>query len=730
MNRSLLTALGTSAVLVVFFLWQGWTGQPIDGRNVLTVLVIGLAVGATYALYATGLVVVYNTTGIFNFAQGAIGTLSAFLYWELRFNRDWPAPLALIVVIVAFAPLLGIVLDLLLMRRLEGAPLVIQLMVTVGLMLGLLGITANIWQQDTSRTFRPFFGSDGFGLGPTNVTWHRAISVLVALAIAVSLRILFKSRLGIAMRAVVDNRSLAALNGARPAVVSASAWAIGATLAAVAGILIAPGREMDPQNLNLVIVTAFAAAAFGQLKSLPLAFAGAMLIGLAEAFTRQFLFFGGDWPSAVEGIAPIVLFVVVLALPQARLEVGRIATNLRPVERLTRPSEAILGMGLLTVFVIVWVNGGLGFLGVEAWSQEGFSRGNQVLYVGLIVLSLVPLTGWTGQVNFAPLAFAGFGAFVFLKLSGGDGNAAWLLLVPVLCFPLGALVAIPAARLRGLYLALASMAFALAMEKLFFPHPRTLTQAAGSQFGRLRLFGTELDREGLMTTMLVVFGAVIVGLVALRRSRFGRRWVAVNDSQSAAATIGVSLVETKVLVYGLSAAIAGLGGAFMATARTNVDFRDFTLFGGLPFVLLVAMAGVRYPIAGLMAGVNSVLLIIIADKWDIVIFEALEIIGPALLAFTLVVNQRGAIHEIGRGFAPLLPWRQDARDEMAAEKARKREPEIGELGLDRAFTADAVIALDRTLGITDHVTPPGGYASTGPPVIDLTEEGRDATAAR
>ena len=193
------------------------------------------------------------------------------------------------------APALGVVLDKLLMQRLRSASLVVQLMVTVGLMLAFMGITQTIWKPNTGRSLPHFFeSSSGVHVGRVMATWHRIITVALALAIAFILRaLLYRTRLGIAMRAVVDNRSLAGLNGARPGVVSGASWALGCMTAAIAGILIAPETGMVVENLTLIIIIALAAAVIGQMKSLPWAF-----VGGHDRRTGQCLLCRSSWLSA------------------------------------------------------------------------------------------------------------------------------------------------------------------------------------------------------------------------------------------------------------------------------------------------------------------------------------------------------------------------------------------------------------------------------------------------
>jgi len=717
-------SLGTLAAVIIAVL--SWKGAPVTSETFLVTTYIGLFLGALWAMYATGLVVVYTTTGVFNFAQGAIGVFAAFLYWELHVNRGWHSILALFVVVGLFAPALGVVLDVLIMRRLRTASLVVQLMVTVAIMVLLLSVVGDIWEADTPRRVPYLFGiNNGIDLGPSQLPWHRLIVFLVAIAIAVSMRFLLRrTRIGTAMRAVVDNRELAALNGARPNVVSSTSWALGSMMGALGGILIAPELGLDPATLNNVVIIAFAAAAFGALKNLPMAVIGAMLIGLLRAHTGAWLDFGPDFRFAHLSIAPLLLLFVVIALPQARLEVGRLAHHLRRHERYTKWWEGLLGCGVVILLAAAFSGGWLDFGGWDpgAWGSRELNSANEAMALALIGLSLVPLIGWAGQINFAPLAFAGFGAFVYLKLAGDTGNGYWILMVGLLCAPLGALVALPAARLRGLYLALMTMAFAQAMSLIFFPHPWVMPIiGTGRQFPHIDLFGITFDdRRGFFMLMVSVFAIFVYALVLLRRSRYGRRWMAINDSQAAAATLGVPVVWTKVVVYAVSASMAGIAGVFWATVSGNVDsVQGFDLLIGFNIVLLVAAAGVSIPMAGiflifipLFKGFGLRLEDAGNVDFLVTLLDIMTTYGPGMLVLGMVFNPRGAIFEMGRGFSPILPWRSDARAEIAAENAQKREPEIGELGLERPFTPEEVIAIDRRLEILDDVVPKEGYGTS------------------
>ena len=755
------TAVGLGTAIIVLLFWRYWDAT-LTFSSFATATFSGLAVGSLYAMYATGLVVVYKTTGIFNFAQGAIGVFNAYLYWQLL---EWGlhSLLALGLTVLALAPAQGALLDVAVMRRLRQTLPIMQLVGTVALMVLILAVTKKIWPEDPQLNFsvKPFFGNEagvnsilGYNL-PLNLTYHRLITIATAVVLAVLLGyFLYRTRLGTAMRAVVDNRNLAALNGIQPNVISAVAWALGSSLAALGGILIASNfAKLDPTNLNVLIITAFAAATFGALKNLPLTIIGALLIGLLEQHTDTWLKGRGiDLRFMNEAVAPALLFIVVIALPKAQLSVGRITSNLKPKERLTKPTEAALGVIMLFAAVLVlsqgWLNFSLNWFGIDhtiwdpaPWGGTPLNNANSYLSLALIGLSIVPLTGWAGQINFAPLAFAGFGAFLYLEFAGvaeitdiengvlSTTNGYWILLVALLCAPMGALIALPFSRLQGLYLALGSLAFAQGMSRLFFPHSAILPQLGGRQFGdirfNLRWFDITFDtRETLLLFITGTFGVIVLGLVFMRRSRYGRRWVAINDSQAASATVGIGVNRTKVVVYALSAAIAGVGGVIWGTTIGTLDgVQDFGIEKNLEIVLLVVAAGVSIPMAGIflvfIPVFNSLsyrLEALGSVDWLVWFMQEISVpLGPGFLALGMAFNPRGAIYEMGRGFAPLLPWRKDAREEAALEKAQQADVEFGELGTSRPFAPDEVISLDKRLHITDQVVPESGYAQPQDP---------------
>jgi branched-chain amino acid transport system permease protein len=637
-------AVCAGAIVVASLNQAAFTSQTITGA-----VIFALTAGSIYAIAASGLVVTYTTSGVFNFAQGAIGMIMAFLYWEVRINHGWPAWIAIVFVVLIVAPLFGAFVDWSLMRRLVDTPLVVQLVVTIGLMFFLMGLAATIWDENSLAPPLPEFLADrhGIDIGDVVLTWHRFITIVVAILVAVFIRfLLYRSRTGVAMRAVVDNRELAALHGVRPGRISSLAWALGSSMAAIAGILLAPNVGLRVDVLTLFIVDAFAAAIIGRLRSLPWTFVGGLLIGVTQSFALNFLQWGGRWGTASTAIPAVILFVALLALPEARLEIGRLVPKHR-VPRLPGMGRSVVGMAVLVLVVVLVAQ----FGDLDATNLR---RLTLALITAVIMLSLVPLTGWAGQISLAQITFVGVGAFAMAEVAGdarswlGAGNPLGLLVAAAVAVPFGVLMALPALRLQGLYLALASMAFAVMAIPLFFAQPEILG-TNGRKLATPRLFGIDFDDPANFVVLAAVAFALLgLFVVWLRRGRFGRRLLALRDSPAASATIGVDLVWTKLVVFALAAAMAGFAGGLLGTFRGTVGSTDFAMLLGIPFLLLLVVGGVGTVSGALIGGISTVLLLIVQDEVSFVVFGvsvlvALTRIGPGLAALGVARNPEGVV---------------------------------------------------------------------------------------
>jgi branched-chain amino acid transport system permease protein len=564
-------------------------------QQFISLSVAGIAsYGCVYALIALGLVVTYKTSGIFNFAQGAIGLVAAYFYYDL--NQVWhvQSALALAITVLGFAPLVGAVLERVVVRRLENAGLEAKLTVTIALTLMGIAVSTAIWNPEATRLIPDYFNGRQVGVGGVNLTYEQLIIVGAAVLSAVALRVFFAyTRTGIATRAVVDDRELASLTGATPARFAQLGWALGCAMAALAVILIAPRNGGLNANLSLIVITGYAAALVGRLRSLPYTFVGGILLGLVYSYAQGYLPGTAGW-NAVANIAPdIFLIVVMLVLPQPREVLTRRVMVRAP--RIVGRRESLIACGALVV---------VGFVASRLLGGTALGYADSGVALAIILLSLVLLTGYGGQVSLCQMSFAGLGAFAMSKVGGAHGSLLGLLAAVGLTAAVGSLLAIPALRLRGLYLALATFAYAQGMDVAFFNQLQFFGATGSISVARPDLFGLSLDsNRSFLVALVVVFAVVALGLLALRRSRYGRRLVAISNSPSACVTLGVDMTGSKLAVFTLSAAIAGLGGALYGGAQGQVSDNDFSFVLSLTLLLLAVVWGVRTTAGMMVAGI-------------------------------------------------------------------------------------------------------------------------------
>ena len=625
--------------------------------NFLGFIVLGIVAGSVYAVAASGLVLTYTTTGVFNFAHGAVGMLAGFFYWQLRVQWSVPTPIALIIVIFLFAPALGVVIERVLMRGLRGASVGTTLVVTVGLTVGLIGGVQAIWKPE-ARFLSPMFGSRSVHIVGRTVSWDELAFIAVAIAVAVFLRlVLFQTRVGVAMRAVVDNPELAGLNGARPATVARTSWVLGCMLAAVAGVLVAPKLNLEPIVMTFLVVNAYAAAMVGKLRSLPLTFAGAIGLGVIENLAIGYLPEGSFVSRLRPAIPTIFLFAALLLLPEARLQVGRLVGRSTP--RVPELNESVVRAVLFVLLAIV-----LGAVVPNGWLPDM----TQGLVFAIIMLSLVVLTGFSGQVSLSQLVFVGLGAWAMGTVA--DGHSIFGLLAAAgIAVPVGALIALPALRLQGIYLALVTFAFARLSDSLIFQDPNIFGNG-NIDVGRLHLLGFSFDsRPAFFALCAFAFAALGVGVLALRRGRFGRTLAAMRDSQAACATLGLDIRRTKLTVFMISAAIAGLGGAFIGGLRGTVGTIDFTDLNNLPLYLLAVVGGVTTVSGALIGGALFALLPVVQSRAPDL--AGIVFLGIGATAVSLGRQPNGLAGIIAQRVSDA---RRPARHDQAGDKEVARVP--------------------------------------------------------
>ena len=579
----------------------GEGSEAVSMHDFIIFTIGGLATASIYAITASGLTLTYATTGIFNWSHGAIGMLAAFAYWQMHEGWGWNTLLCFAICLLVLAPLLGILLEAGVMRRLEGTSEAAKLVVTLALALAMVGIAEWVWDPGTYRALPPLFSGDTLVLGPIRISYNDVVVLGVALVVALGLRLLlYRSRLGVTMRASVDDRSLITLNGASGVRTARSAWIVGCMLAALAGILVAPTVSLSATALTLLIVDAYAASVIGRLRSIPMTFVGAVILGLAVSYSVAYLPQNPYIQGFAGAVPAIVLFVALLMLPQSRLRGHRLLRSRELALVPTWRGTAIFGVGVVVVAVMV----------ATVVAQSDLYSLDRVWGLAIIGLSLVPVVGYAGRLSLCQMTFAGIGAIVVGHLGGG-GNPLSILAAAGVCAVAGVLVALPALRLSGIYFALSTAAFATAMDAWVFPLPafdlfghQFAPFGSGSlTFAPFRLFGWDLaSKETQFVVGSVVFVALVCLVVLVRRSDFGSQLFAFKDSPAACATLGMNTRLLPIAVFAFSAAIAGIGGALYGQALGSTAPDIFQFFTGLSVLLTMVIVGIGSVGAGVGTG--------------------------------------------------------------------------------------------------------------------------------
>ena len=285
-------------------------------NDLLPYLVIGVTTGAVFALASMGLVVTYTTSGVFNFAHGAVGMFATFIFQELRSAHGWPTPLAMAAAILVVAPLLGVLIDRVLLARLQGAPAATYVVVSLGLLVALESTAVAVFGGQT-RQVAPFFPTGSFELAGVQVGYDQAWVVAIAVLAAVGLGAFFRfTHLGLQTLAVVGDPDLTELVGTNARAVTTFSWLLGSSFAALSGVLFAPVVGLDAVLLTLLVVQAFGAAVVGRLRSLPLTNLGGLRIAIAAALSTSYAASNPSLVGLPSSLPFIVLFGVLVASPK------------------------------------------------------------------------------------------------------------------------------------------------------------------------------------------------------------------------------------------------------------------------------------------------------------------------------------------------------------------------------------------------------------------------------
>lgn len=562
-------------------------------------LVIGLTTGSVYGLAALGLVLTYQTTGIFNFAHGAVAAMSVFVFYWLHTEHGWPWPLAAAVCLFGLAPVEGLVLERM-TRMMARVAEVYKVVATVGLILIVVGI-GNIWYGDVSTLVPSFLPTGVFKVAGVYIGWDQATVVVVALVSAAALYAFFRlGRLGLAMRAAVDSPQLLAMTGESTVGVQRMAWIIGTIFASMAGLLLAPELGLNGVVLTYLVVQAFGAAAIGRLSSLPLTYLGGIIIGVGAALSTKYS--NISWLAGLpSGLPFAVLFLVLVLTPRAKLTPRR-SQLVGLVHRSWHAPLRVRAVGWAALIVA--------FALAPAYAGANLNGYSITLIFVMMFSALALVVRTSGQILLCPLTFAAIGAAAMSHLSVGAG-LPWgvsIVLAGLIAVPIGAIIAIPAIRLSGIFLALATYGLGVLVEKVFYTQSFMFGQTtAGVPVPRphVKVGGWDITSDTGFHYFLVIIVALLTGLVlAIQSGRLGRLLRGLSDSPNALEVNGATTIVTKVLVLCIAAFLLSMGGALIGSLYSFESGADLSSFASLQMVVLVSIALVGDPWVAVIAAIG------------------------------------------------------------------------------------------------------------------------------
>jgi len=588
----------------------------------------GLGGGAVIASLALGLVLTHRSSGVVNFAHAAMGMYVAFAYFEFRATGDLVLPIiglparihlltrptvvSALVIALLLGAVVGLLVYALIFRPLRRAPALARVVASLGLLLYIQEVVRLRFPVSGASVVvrRAVLPDDPMSILGTTVTQNRLILAALAIVVTMVLAAVFRfTRFGLATRAAAGNEKGALLLGISPDRLGAISWAIASMLGGMAVILIEPISGISPTTTTLLVIPALAAALLGRLESFGITTAAGIAIGMIQSLILGYAVQPGttwipNWlpTTGLQQTIPVLVIIGVLvwrgdALPDRAAIAGR---------RLPPSPEPRN--------VVAWTIALVGVVAVMISSSGSEYRHALIISMifALLALSVVVVTGFSGQISLAQLAFAGVAGFASIRLAENSVPfPVAMVLAALLATVIGIIVGYPATRVRGMSLAIATLAMALAIEELVLASPSFSGGPAGASAPRPYLFGFDVGvgatgsdnfRPAFAFVCLGVLTAAALGVVNLRRNRTGLRWLAVRANERAAAAAGIDVTRSKLGAFAVSSFLAGLCGVLMAFSVTTLSRTSFMVIGALVAVALTYLAGVSSVGGALLAG--------------------------------------------------------------------------------------------------------------------------------
>ena len=564
-------------------------------------VVIGALTGLTYALLGAGLVLVYRATRVINFAHGQIGAFCAAVLAKLVLDLDWPFFVALLAVVVLGA-IIGAVVELGIVRRLFDAPRLQLFVATLGVAQVML-VAQYLLPEVSNERGSTIFPSPlpwSTSIGGVRLTSPELMVIVIVPVVVIALGLfLTRTWFGLSIRASSDNGDMAELSGISTRSVSTLVWTLAGALAALTAVLLNPVRGTtvglpSPALGAGLLMPALAAALVGRLTSLPLTLAGGVVIGITQSILVV------NYPTT-PGVVDLLLFVAVLVMvllrraPEGEESSGRFGLTLRvaPFPEKLRKFWWTRHLSLIGAAAAVLC---AGLLPLVVTSPSKIFLFSGVLVVALAGLSVTVLTGWAGQLSLGQFAFVGLGAVTAVSVvAHGYSYAVAIGYAAVAGTLAAALVGFPALRVRGLFLSVTTLAFAVATQSWLLR--QDVFSSGDETFFRLPrsdLFGV-FDLSSQRSFYYLCLAVLILAAAAvtrLRRTGIGRSIIAMRDNEACAASFGLSPTVAKLSAFAFAGMLAAVAGALYAglTGFFTLDTASgYSPFGPEQSLQLVAM---------------------------------------------------------------------------------------------------------------------------------------------
>lgn len=579
---------------------------------IIGTLVFGLAQGGAIALLGGGIVAIHRGSRVVNLAHGAFGMFSTYVFATLLgLDNQHPSAVRLAAAFIGGCVCgagLGLLTDWAVMHRLANRPATVRMVGTLGMLYVLISLSQLLFGADT-RSVPSVFGAGNHRFGVIVIT-NDVIGIgVLALLLSVALGVFYqRTRVGTMIRAVADSRSTAALGGIRVDRVSALSWGIGGATAALAGIVLAPSTGLNSYILTLLVVQALAAALTGRLQHLMPTLVGGVAIGVVTAFAREYLdeLTSAHPPSWInitsiqDGIALLWMIGAVLAWRQSG-RAGGVRSGISAAGELLRaPVDGPVRAGLVVLAVAAAV------LVPTALSGSGLYLLSIGLAYSAAILSLVVVTGMSGQFSLAQAGFMGVGAFTAAHLAATFNLPlpATLVLGGLAAVPIGVITGLVTLRAGGVLTAVVTLGVGTALSSLFFT-----ADFNGGATGSM-----QLPRTGRLSSPLVycwfevaVLALLIAFVCALRSRRAGRRMAAVRESEHGATALGINVARTRLAAFALSAFIAGVAGVLYSGVDQVASSRSFGPFASIGLLAAGVVGGLGSSAGAVIGGLLQAL---------------------------------------------------------------------------------------------------------------------------